>query len=238
MANELTIHSVNFALKRDTQANLALENSIPAAGEPIFETDTFKLKIGNGTTNYNNLPYIGELAESNPILEGYFNGIDDFYQDEEMTSIMPQDSTVLYIDLNDNKMYRYDLKTNNYVVVSPTLSLVDVINSTTENSEAPSVGAVRSYVQSEISMFQNSLQLLKTGLESKDAKLEENIGTLTNTHTTDIAAINVRIDDLIAAYVADMAATAQTLREEDQTHNNNLIAYIDAKIGEVEDGSY
>ena len=45
-------------LRRDTAANWAAKNPIPAQGEPCYETDTRKLKIGDGSTKYNNLSYI------------------------------------------------------------------------------------------------------------------------------------------------------------------------------------
>ena len=37
-------------LRRDTAANWSTNNPTPSAGEPCFETDTGKLKIGDGTT--------------------------------------------------------------------------------------------------------------------------------------------------------------------------------------------
>lgn len=46
-------------LRRDTAANWTANNPTPASGEPCFETDTGKFKIGDGVTTYNNLPYQG-----------------------------------------------------------------------------------------------------------------------------------------------------------------------------------
>ena len=46
-------------LRRDTAANWSANNPTPSAGEPCFETDTGKLKIGDGATAYNNLAYQG-----------------------------------------------------------------------------------------------------------------------------------------------------------------------------------
>ena len=45
-------------LRRGTASEWATTNPIPAQGEPCYETDTGKLKIGDGTTNYLSLPYI------------------------------------------------------------------------------------------------------------------------------------------------------------------------------------
>lgn len=47
-------------LRRDTAANWTTNNPIPASGEPCFETDTGKFKIGDGVTKYTNLPYQGD----------------------------------------------------------------------------------------------------------------------------------------------------------------------------------
>lgn len=51
-------------LRRDTAANWSANNPTPSAGEPCFETDTGKLKIGDGITAYNSLPYQGGTSET------------------------------------------------------------------------------------------------------------------------------------------------------------------------------
>lgn len=53
-------------LRRDTASNWSTNNPTPASGEPCFETDTGKLKIGDGTTAYNDLAYQGEEGGSTP----------------------------------------------------------------------------------------------------------------------------------------------------------------------------
>lgn len=45
-------------VRRDTSTNWSVNNPIPAQGEPCYETDTGKLKIGDGSNTYTNLPYI------------------------------------------------------------------------------------------------------------------------------------------------------------------------------------
>lgn len=47
-------------LKRGTAARWVELNLVLAAGEPGFEYDTKKLKIGDGVTAWNDLPYIGD----------------------------------------------------------------------------------------------------------------------------------------------------------------------------------
>lgn len=51
--------SAILQLKRGTAARWVELNPILAAGEPGFEYDTKKLKIGDGNTVWNDLPYIG-----------------------------------------------------------------------------------------------------------------------------------------------------------------------------------
>jgi hypothetical protein len=53
-----TIH-YRFLVRGGTAANLAAVNEVPKHRELIVETDTGKLKLGNGTTPYNDLDYIG-----------------------------------------------------------------------------------------------------------------------------------------------------------------------------------
>ena len=52
-------------LKRGTAARWRELNLILAAGEPGFVTDEYRFKIGDGKTDWNNLPYIGENSVFN-----------------------------------------------------------------------------------------------------------------------------------------------------------------------------
>lgn len=57
-------------LRRDTSANFASKNPVLGIGEPAYETDTKKLKIGDGTTAYTSLAYFaggGGSAEFNVV---------------------------------------------------------------------------------------------------------------------------------------------------------------------------
>ncbi len=49
--------AVRFLLRRDTAANWTSVNPILQSGEPALETDTLKVKYGNGTTVWTLLPY-------------------------------------------------------------------------------------------------------------------------------------------------------------------------------------
>jgi len=49
--------AVRFQLRRDTAANWTSVNPILALGEPGVETDTLKVKVGDGVTAWNSLAY-------------------------------------------------------------------------------------------------------------------------------------------------------------------------------------
>lgn len=59
---------VRLQTRRDTAANWTLANPVLSDGEPGRETDTGKLKIGDGIRNWASLPYLHEsgLASSAP----------------------------------------------------------------------------------------------------------------------------------------------------------------------------
>ena len=56
-------------IRRDTKAKWADLNPILAAGEIGFEIDNNRLKIGNGITAWNSLPYITETDWSTIITQ-------------------------------------------------------------------------------------------------------------------------------------------------------------------------
>ena len=57
--------STTIKLRRGTSTAFSTNNPTLQAGEPAFETDTGKLKIGDGTTAYNSLAYIGDGLKNN-----------------------------------------------------------------------------------------------------------------------------------------------------------------------------
>ena len=51
--------TTRIKIRRDTTTNWQSNNPILALGEPAYDTDLNKLKIGDGNTNYNDLDYLG-----------------------------------------------------------------------------------------------------------------------------------------------------------------------------------
>jgi hypothetical protein len=61
--------------KRGTAAQAATANPVLAAGEPGFETDTGKFKIGDGTTAWNSLAYAGKPTIDTAPTNGSTNAV-------------------------------------------------------------------------------------------------------------------------------------------------------------------
>ena len=74
--------------KRSTDKTFAKVNPILLKGEPAYEWNTHKLKVGDGETRYNNLPYIGDHSKPEDgksayeiwIEEGHSGTIEDFLE--------------------------------------------------------------------------------------------------------------------------------------------------------------
>jgi hypothetical protein len=74
--------------KRGTAKAFLIADPILLSGQPAFETDTYKMKVGNGRLRYSELPYIGDHSKPKDgksayevwLDEGYEGSVDDFLQ--------------------------------------------------------------------------------------------------------------------------------------------------------------
>lgn len=106
------ITSIQF--KRGKKA--ALESVLrgekrPLYGEPIWEADTNKLKIGDGKHDYADLPYLNGGGEdpsgsSDLVIEGYYK-YDVFYKEEQCLNPLARYVSKLYFDLIKKEVYYY-----------------------------------------------------------------------------------------------------------------------------------
>lgn len=65
-----------FQVRRGVYLDWVLKNPVLRAGEPGYETDRKRLKIGDGVTHYNSLSYVNQDAESVPIdLDEHINSM-------------------------------------------------------------------------------------------------------------------------------------------------------------------
>jgi hypothetical protein len=81
----------HILFRRDTAANWVAENPVLLDGEPGYETDTRKLKIGNGVAAWNALPY----SAGGSSLESL----------ADVTTTGKVDGSVLYYDQAANRFY-------------------------------------------------------------------------------------------------------------------------------------
>ena len=81
--------------RRDTSANWTSVNPIPAQGEPCYETDTGKLKIGNGSDNYVTLPYVSNGGSGSVIIDDTTASTTTTYSSSKIEELIGNISTVL-----------------------------------------------------------------------------------------------------------------------------------------------
>lgn len=119
----------DIQLKRGTSINLSNWNGVLKSGEPVFDYDN-KLKIGDGVTHYNDLPYICyNPDEIDIIVQGLDNRIIDL---ETIVSILGTyihysnntykwDSSTI---LDANSGYKDDTSID-FVILSPALTAIN-----------------------------------------------------------------------------------------------------------------
>ena len=86
-------------IRRDTAANWTAANPTLSAGELGGETDTGKLKLGNGSTAWNSLAYQGGVTSVNGET-GVVTGIVTTSDSGTVTSAMIADNTIVNGDIS------------------------------------------------------------------------------------------------------------------------------------------
>jgi hypothetical protein len=76
---------VTLKLKRGTSTEWSTTNPTLAVGEPGFETDSGKMKIGDGIATWTNLPYV--TAKTNPLTDSVSFGVDTTGQGNNSVAI-------------------------------------------------------------------------------------------------------------------------------------------------------
>ena len=86
-------------LLRGTQQQLNSYSTIIPDGQPVFEKDTGQLKIGNGTSMYSALPYVGASGSTNPF--------DSWQSSSCMVPGYLPDTVASYIDLSPHLRWHF-----------------------------------------------------------------------------------------------------------------------------------
>jgi hypothetical protein len=104
--------SSKIQLRRDSAANWTATNPVLAQGEPGLETDTNKIKYGDGTTAWNLLDYAAGGSGSGDYAAGFEDGIND--------------NTYHFVKVQGKKEFTFE--TEGYKVVEITLTAPMVAN--------------------------------------------------------------------------------------------------------------
>lgn len=119
--------AIRLQLRRDTAANWASSNPVLALGEPGVETDTLKVKVGDGITAWNSLGYsitkdFTDLTNTPTTLTGY--GITDALNLDNLSASTAEapsgDGSLIYNDSTGEFTYtppETDKKANNAAIV-------------------------------------------------------------------------------------------------------------------------
>ena len=105
---------MTYQLRRGTSATWKTNNPLLLAGEPGYELDTHKVKIGDGTSYWKDLPYIGE------------HNIVSYATHTEFPSV--GNVNYLYKANDEDMLYCWDDKEADYVIIGPADVDSDVID--------------------------------------------------------------------------------------------------------------
>lgn len=156
-------------LRRDTAANFASKNPVLGIGEPAYETDTKKLKIGDGTTAYNSLDYFAggggstEFTAVQPLklVDGTLT-----LQIDEQTIQVQDGKLVANLDELGNEVNTLSGRVNaaeaDILTKQDKLTAGDNITISTDNIISATGGGLE--VKTASSANLNSTELLETGL--------------------------------------------------------------------------
>lgn len=125
--NMATIVKTTFQVKRASAKRWEELNFLLAAGEPGYELDTGKLKVGNGVTPWKELPYIGEVelpAADSSILIATI--LDD---------VITLKTSARFYDKNNEYILENDETEIVLAKIAKTGSIYDIIDNTSQDDD-------------------------------------------------------------------------------------------------------
>ena len=123
-------------IRRDTSSNWQQYNPTPSSGEPCYETDTGKFKIGNGEQPYNSLEYIGagDLPDNITTQGNTFNGANQLVQLDSSGRLPAIDGSALTNISANTPSNMMTTNTNQTISGDKTFAAHDIILYATEAS--------------------------------------------------------------------------------------------------------
>ena len=163
-----TLVKTTFQLKRGLAATWAGLNLVLAEGEPGYETDTGKLKIGNGLTAWLDLPYVGEGEVVSAPSKNDFPlfGI----------------TSALYKAEDEKKLYQWNSETAQYESLAEEILSVDQIVQQ-GSTHAVAGGAVYTAIEKVKTDIDNKKYLTETKASENYDKKTDSLNTSRLTQT-------------------------------------------------------
>lgn len=209
---EVKINAV-LLFKKGTKAELEASSSIPREGEPIFETDTGRLKVGDGVSAYANLSYVDKVQVVSDI--GPESGDN------------PASAAAVYTYGQSIKNYADGRFVTQNSAISNALLRID-------EAEA-NAKAYTNKVKTDI-LGEGITETFDTLVEIQDWINGEGINA---TELTAAIAEEARLREAgDNAVTTNMNTKVSEMQTEYRAIEPNLKAYVDQKIGEIENGAY
>lgn len=209
---EVKINAV-LLFKKGTKAELEASSSIPRAGEPIFETDTGRLKVGDGVSAYASLPYIDKVQVVSDI--GPESGAN------------PASAAAVYTYGQSIKNYADDRFRTQNNAISNALLRADEVEANAK--------AYTNKVKTDI-LGEGITETFDTLVEIQDWINGDGVNA---TELTAAIAEEARLREAGDNTVTtNMNTKVSEMQTEYRAIEPNLKAYVDQKIGEIENGAY
>lgn len=179
MAIKKTIKTV-WQIRRDTTANWLLnKDTIPASGEPCYDLELHTLKIGDGTTTYENLPIIGDIKPSDTsTLQAEIDALKDLVEilQADVDSVEDNVSNIKEQVGDTNIVAVQESVTNLTAQIESTNTEIVTIQETLEaKADVKVVTELQTVVEQKVD--QETVETLKTDLQTYVDEQIKNIGS-------------------------------------------------------------
>jgi hypothetical protein len=203
-----TVIKTTFQFKRGTADRWEELNLVLAAGEPGFEVDTNRFKIGNGKTPWNELPYMGGGAGGGDIT------IDMALSD---TSLNPVANKVITKTIKE-----LEGKINNYQFGEGFV----VVEADGVQTVALDFDAIKNLVDVGNFVTREEFETVFDKIPTKISELENDAGYLTEHQ--DLSAYATKVE--VIALSDYQKATSLKRRYEVMPHKGAIVEYRDSEI--------
>lgn len=179
MAIKKTIKTV-WQIRRDKTENWLLnKDTVPAAGEPCYDLELHTLKIGDGTTTYENLPIIGDIKSGDTsALQAEINALKDLVEilqtdvdsvEDNVSGIKEQVGDTNIVSVQEsvtNLTEKFEATNTEIITIQETLETKADANVVTE---------LQTVVEQKVD--QETVEILKTDLQTYVDEQIKNIGS-------------------------------------------------------------